>query len=103
MKKFRKRIRIENAEAFKLEYFDGRGLKKEKEFTTYKSLEQFHSRQRDFLYLELSRYAFVNNKWHRFLKLSSLFVFATEVDSITKFFKEKIDAENLQDIKSEDK
>lgn len=102
MKKFRKRIRIENATAFKLEYFDGAGEKAEKEFTSYKSLEQFHNRQTDFLYLDIHRYAFVNEKWHRFIKLNSPFVFERELESINKFFKENIDAENLQSFKNEE-
>ena len=101
-KTFRKRIRIENAEAFKLDYFDGGGVLKSKEFTTYKAMEQFHTRQTDFMYLDLHRYAFVNNKWHRFMKLNSPFVFASELASINKFFNEKIEADNLQSFKSED-
>lgn len=102
MKKFRKRIRIENATAFKLEYFDGTGEKAEKEFTSYKSLEQFHNRQTDFLYLDIHRYAFVNEKWHRFIKLNSPFVFERELESINKFFKENIEAENLQSFTNEE-
>ncbi len=103
MKKFRKRIRIENAEAFKLEYFDGSGDLKSKEFNTYKALEQFHNRQTDFMYLALHRYAFVNGKWHRFIKLNSPFVFQAELDSIITNFKENIEVENLQSFKSEEK
>ena len=102
MKKFRKRIRIENATAFKLEYIDGKKELKEKEFTSEKSMEQFHKRQTDFLYLAINRYAFVNEKWHRFLKLTSPYVFERELESINKFFKEDIEVKNLQSFKSED-
>ncbi|TDX83947.1 hypothetical protein [Epilithonimonas xixisoli] len=102
MKKFRKRINIENATAFKLEYTDGNGEMKEKEFTSYKSMEQFHSRQEAFLYLDFHRYAFVNNQWHRFMKLRSPFVFQEEIDFITKTFKEKNDVKNLQKSKIEE-
>lgn len=66
MIKFKKRVNIENATAFKLEYKDGNGEMKEKEFTSYKSMEQFHSRQDAFLYLDFNRYAFVNEKWRHF-------------------------------------
>lgn len=48
--KFRKRIQIENATAFKLEFFDGGSELRSKEFNSYKSMEQFHNRQADFLY-----------------------------------------------------
>lgn len=34
--KFKKRINIDNASSFKLEYKDGNGDLKEKEFTSYK-------------------------------------------------------------------
>lgn len=101
MKKFRKRIRIENATAFKLEYLQGSDMKT-KEFKTYKALEQFHSRQTDFTYLDLHRYAFVNEKWRRFIKLRSPFVFEQEIEFINKIFKENVEAENLQSFKSED-
>lgn len=101
MKKFRRRIRIENATAFKLEYLEGKDLKA-KEFTTHKALEQFHSRQRDFLYLDLHRYAFVHNKWHRFIKLTSPFVFQQEIDFINKIFNENVEVENPQILKSEE-
>lgn len=92
MKKFKKRINIENATLFKLEYKDGNGDLKEKEFTSYKLMEQFHSRQKAFLYLDFHRYAFVNDKWHRFLKLRSPFVFHEELEFINKTFNEIIEA-----------
>jgi hypothetical protein len=88
MPKFKKRINIDNATAFKLEYKDANGELAEKEFTSYKSMEQFHNRQDDFLYLDLRRFAKVENKWHRFMKLRSPFVFQEELDFITKSFTE---------------
>ncbi|MEG0848505.1 MAG: hypothetical protein RSE50_00965 [Myroides sp.] len=88
MKKFKKRINIDNAIAFKLEYKDGNGDLKEKEFTSYKLMEQFHSRQEAFLYLDLRRFAKVGDKWYRFLKLRSPFVFQQELDFINKVFTE---------------
>lgn len=102
MKKFRRRIRIENATAFKLEYLEGGKDLKSKEFNTYKALEQFHNRQRDFLYLEIHRYAFVHNKWHRFIKLTSPYVFQQEIDFINKIFNENIEVENPQSLKNEE-
>ena len=103
MKTFRKKIKIENAEAFKLEYYEGESELKSKEFTSYKAMEQFHNRQTDFMYLDLNRYAFVNNKWQRFIKLQSPFVFQQELDFINKIFNEKVEVENLQNFKSEEK
>ncbi len=102
MKKFRKRINIENATAFRLEYLDGKDLKT-KEFTKYKLMEQFHSRQTDFMYLDLHRYAFVNDKWHRFIKLRSPFVFEQEIEFITKIFNENIEIVNPQISENEEK
>ena len=101
MKKFKKRINIENATAFKLEYLEGND-RKEKEFNSYKALEQFHARQRDFSYLDLHRYAFLDKKWHRFIKLKSPFVFEQEIDFINKIFNENVEVENLQNFKSEE-
>ena len=75
---------------------------KTKEFTTYKAMEQFHNRQTDFMYLELHRYAFVNEKWHRFIKLRSPYVFQQELEFINKTFNENIEAENLQSFKNEE-
>lgn len=102
MKKFKKRIKIEDATAFKLEYFAGNGEMKTKEFTSYKAMDQFHNRQTDFMYLELHRYAFVDRKWHRFIKLRSPFVFQQEIDFINQSFTENIEAENLQSFKNEE-
>ena len=39
-KKFKKRIQIENATAFKLEYYTGDSELKVKEFNSYKSMER---------------------------------------------------------------
>jgi len=88
MGKFKKRINIDNATAFKLEYKDGNGDLKEKEFTSYKLMEQFHNRQEAFLYLDLRRFAKVDDKWYRFLKLRSPFVFQEELDFVNKVFTE---------------
>ncbi|WP_139423004.1 hypothetical protein [Chryseobacterium mulctrae] len=101
MKKFKKRINIDNATAFKLEYLEGMD-KKSKEFASFKAMEQFHSRQRDFSYLELHRYAFVEDKWHRFIKLRSPYVFEQEIDFINKIFNENFEVENLQNSESEE-
>lgn len=101
MKKFKKRINIENATAFKLEYLTGSKDLKSKEFTTYKALDQFHNRQTDFMYLPLHYYAFVDKKWHRFIKLRSPFVFQQEIDFINKIFNENVEVENLQNEKNE--
>lgn len=101
MGKFKRKINIENATAFKLEYLDGKDLK-EKEFTSYKSLEQFHNRQTDFMYLDLHRYAFVDKKWHRFIKLRSPFVFEQDIDFINKIFNENVEVESLQNFKNEE-
>ena len=102
MKKFKKRIIFENATAFKLEYLDGKDLKV-KEFTSYKAMEQFHGRQKDFMYLDLHRYAFVDKKWYRFIKLRSPFVFEEELEFINKIFNENVEAKNLQNPKNEEK
>ena len=101
MKKFKKRINIENATSFKLEYLEGKDLKS-KEFNTHKAMEQFHNRQRDFTYLDIHRYAFVDKKWHRFIKLRSPFVFQQEIDFINKIFKENVEVENLQNFNNEE-
>lgn len=102
MKKFRKRINIENATAFKLEYYEGGSELKVKEFKTYKAMEQFHGRQTDFLYVDFNRYAFVNEKWHLFIKLRTPFVFHSELDFINKTFKEKNEVKNLQKFRIEE-
>jgi hypothetical protein len=102
MAKFKRRITIESATAFKLEYLEGGKDLKSKEFTSLKALDQFHSRQRDFLYLDLHRYAMVDGKWHRFIKLRSPFVFEKEIGFINKIFNENIEVGNLQGFKNEE-
>lgn len=92
---FNKKLKIENATAFKLEYYIGYSELKKKQFKTYKVMEQFHNRQKDFLYVDCNRYAKINGKWHLFIKLSSPFVFDKELDFINRSFT-KIEAENLQ-------
>jgi len=101
MKKFKKRINIDNATSFKLEYLEGKD-KITKEFTTHKLLEQFHGRQKDFTYLDLHRYAFVDGKWHRFIKLRSPYVFEQEIGFINKIFNENVEVENLQNSENEE-
>jgi hypothetical protein len=73
-----------------------------KEFTSYKAMEQFHGRQTDFMYLDMNRYAFVNEKWHLFIKLRSPFIFQEELDFINKTFNEKVESKNIQNSKNED-
>ncbi len=102
MAKFRKRLKIENAEKFKLEYINGKAERSEKEFTTLKALEQFSGRQGAFMYLDLHRYAFINGKWHRFIKLLSPIVFERDIEFIKKSFYENIEVENLRISESED-
>ena len=102
MKRFRKKLNIENAELFKLEYFEGGNEMKSKEFKTYKVMEQFHDRQTDFMYLDINRYAFIDGKWHLFIKLRSPIVFQQDVDFINEAFK-IYEAKHLQKIENEEK
>lgn len=89
-------LEIENATSFKLEYYLGGSELKEKEFTSYKTIEQFNSRQTDFLYLDCNRYAFINNEWQRFIKLNSPIVFQKDIDLINKRFNDVVEDSNLQ-------
>lgn len=98
----KKRIKIKNATAFKLEYFDDDKKLKTKEFLTYKAMEQFHSRQTDFFYIDNNRFAFIGGKWHRFIKLKSPIVFEEDLAFINKTFNEKIEESNLQNEDNED-
>lgn len=98
MKKFKKKLKIERATAFKLEYSDGDSYLKTKEFNSYKAMEQFHNRQKDFLYIDHHRYAFIDGKWHRFIKLDSPFVFGQNLEVINKNFEDFY----LQNNKNED-
>jgi hypothetical protein len=100
--KFKKRLKIENAEMFKLEYFEGGADLKTKEFNSYKALEQFHSRQTDFMYIDYHRYAFINGKWHRFIKLLSPIVFERDVNFINKIFYENAEVKNPQNSDNEE-
>lgn len=100
--KLQKRINIENARAFKLEYYEGGSELKSKEFKTYKAMEQFHGRQTDFMYLDCNRYALIDDNWHRFIKLRSPIIFQEEVDFINKTFNDIVEAENLQKFKNEE-
>ncbi|MEE6129102.1 hypothetical protein V2E39_17005 [Chryseobacterium arthrosphaerae] len=102
MKKFKRKLNIENAELFKLEYYDGGSELKSKEFNTYKAMEQFHSRQNDFMYLDCNRYAYINDQWNLFIKLRSPIVFQSDLDFINKTFNEPVEAENLQNGKIEE-
>ncbi|MBL7879452.1 MAG: hypothetical protein JNN23_06275 [Chryseobacterium gambrini] len=102
MAKFRKRLKIENAEKFKLEYITGKAERTEREFETYKAMEQFHSRQNAYMYLDGHRYAFINGKWHRFIKLLSPIVFERDIEFIKKTFYENIEVENLRISENED-
>ena len=96
MAKYKKKLRIENATSFKLEYSEDGNELKTKTFKSYKLMEQFHNRQTDFLYIDCKRYAFVNGEWHRFIKLTSPIVFQKELDFINKIFNEVIEVKNLQ-------
>ncbi|WP_027384906.1 hypothetical protein [Epilithonimonas caeni] len=100
--KFKKKIRITNATSFKLEYYEGGSELKTKEFKTYKTLEQFHNRQTDFMYLDCNRYALIDGNWHRFIKLQSPIVFQQEVDFINETFNDVVEAKNLQKFENED-
>ena len=102
MKKFKKKLNIDNAELFKLEYYDGGSELKEKEFKSYKAMEQFHNRQTSFTYLDCNRYAYINDDWQLFIKLYSPIVFQDDLDFINKTFKEKVEAKNLQNHKNEE-
>ena len=65
-------------------------------------MEQFHNRQTDFLYIDCNRYAFVNEEWHRFIKLISPIIFQQELEFINKSFNEIIEVKNLQNKKCEE-
>lgn len=99
----KKRINIDNATSFKLEYFEGGSELKEKIFNSYKAMEQFHKRQSDFMYLDINRYALVDKTWHKFIQLRSPFVFEKEIEFINRVFNEKVEVENLQNSNNEEK
>ena len=98
----RKRLNINHATSFKLDYYEGGSDLKFKIFKSYKAMEQFHVRQTEFMYLDINRYALIDEKWHLFIKLQSPIVFQQDVDFINKTF-EIIEAKDLQNFKSEEK
>ena len=102
MRKLKRKISIKSATEFKLDYYEGDDELKSKEFTSYKTMEQFHNRQECFMYLDCNRYAMVDDKWHRFIKLNSPIVFQQEVDFINKIFNDLVEVQNLQKYSNED-
>ena len=98
MAKYKKKLRIENATSFKLEYSEDGNELKTKTFKSYKLMEQFHNRQTDFLYFAHHRYALINNVWHQFIKLDSPFIFQSNLEVIVKNFEDT----NLQKQINED-
>lgn len=102
MKRFTKKLNIKNATSFKLEYYVGGSELITKIFKTYKAMEQFHNRQKDFMYLDCNRYAMINEKYHRFIRLPSNIVFEQNVEFIVQNFTEIIEAINLQKFKIEE-
>ena len=99
---FKKKLNINHATSFKLDYYEGGSDLKFKIFKSYKAMEQFHVRQTEFMYLDINRYALIDDKWHLFIKLQSPIVFQEDVDFINKTF-EIIEAKDLQNFKSEEK
>lgn len=47
-------------------------------------MEQFHSRQTDFMYLDCNRYAMIRENWERFIKIPSTIVFEENLEFIIK-------------------
>lgn len=86
--KFKKKLKIDNATSFRLEYTDGEKKLKSKVFSNYKLMEQFHNRQKNFEYFDLHRYAFIDNEWHRFVKLDSPIIFQRNLETIAKNFED---------------
>lgn len=86
--KLKKKLRIENATSFKLEYTENGTEMKSKIFNSLKALEQFHNRQKGFQYLDYHRYAMIEGVWHRFLKLDSPFVFKSNLETLNKNFED---------------
>ncbi len=102
MKKFAKKLNIKNANSFKLEYYEVGSELITKIFKTYKAMEQYHNRQKYFMYLDCNRYAMINEKYHRFIKLPSNIVFEQNVEFIVQNFTEIIEAKNLQKFQIEE-
>ena len=100
--KLKKILNIEAATSFKLEYYEGGSELKSKIFNTYKSMEQFHTRQTDFMYLDCNRYAMIKGKWERFIKIPSTIVFEENLEFIIKSFNDVFEEKDLQKFKNED-
>jgi len=100
--KLKKILNIESATSFKLEYYEGGTELKSKIFNTYKSMEQFHTRQIDFMYLDCNRYAMIKGKWERFIKIPSTIVFEENLEFIVKSFNDVVEEKDLQKFKNED-
>lgn len=100
--KLKKILNIEAATSFKLEYYEGGSELKSKIFNTYKSMEQFHTRQTDFMYLDCNRYAMIKGKWERFIKIPSTIVFEENLEFIIKSFNDVVEEKDLQKFKNED-
>ncbi|MCT4237836.1 hypothetical protein HZP42_15740 [Elizabethkingia anophelis] len=100
--KLKKILNIDAATSFKLEYYEGGSELKSKIFNTYKSMEQFHTRQTDFMYLDCNRYAMIKGKWERFIKIPSTIVFEENLEFIIKSFNDVVEEKDLQKFKNED-
>ncbi len=100
--KLKKILNIEAATSFKLEYYEGGTELKTKIFNTYKSMEQFNVRQKDFMYLDCNRFAMIKGKWERFIKIPSTIVFEENLEFIVKSFNDVVEEKDLQKFKNED-
>jgi hypothetical protein len=100
--KLKKILNIDAATSFKLEYYEGGSELKTKIFNTYKSMEQFHTRQTDFMYLDCNRFAMIKGKWERFIKIPSTIVFEENLEFIVKSFNDVVEEKDLQKFKNED-
>ncbi|MCT3704368.1 hypothetical protein HZQ89_18385 [Elizabethkingia anophelis] len=100
--KLKKILNIDAATSFKLEYYEGGSELKAKIFNTYKSMEQFHTRQTDFMYLDCNRYAMIKGKWERFIKIPSTIIFEENLEFIVKSFNDVVEEKDLQKFKNED-
>lgn len=65
-------------------------------------MEQFHSRQTDFMYLDCNRYAMIRGNWERFIKIPSTIVFEENLEFIIKRFNDVVEEKDLQKFKNED-
>jgi len=98
----KKKLNIEAATSFKLVYYEGGTELNTKIFNTYKSMEQFHVRQKDFMYLDCNRYAMIKCNWERFIKIPSTIVFEENLEFIVKSFNDVVEEKDLQKFKNED-